>query len=111
MVVFDDAITDVMELESRPLWGLKSQSQLRIHLKKSSGVSLLTVIPLEANLDPVRWQGILTPFGFVGTTTLSPGDWFWLWKTDWSGYYQPKYDWTKLWGRGDINVVRRFVTR
>jgi hypothetical protein len=105
-----DPLSNVMELESRPLLGLEAQHHFRIRLKKSCGVSIWTA-QSDVTSQSINWQGILTPFGFVGTTTLSPGEWFWLWKTSWSGKYQAKYDWTKLWGRGDINTVQQLVAR
>jgi hypothetical protein len=108
LVTFDDASSDVMTMESSSL--LNAGAQFCISLKKSSGIALVT-FQQDAFAEPLHWQGILTPFGIVGTTTLSPGDWFWLWKTSWAGEYQQKYDWTKLWGRGSVDLVYRAVAK
>lgn len=109
-VTSDDPAYEAMEVQSHLLDSLEPYTPIRMSIRKSTGLVLLTV-QRDKNLPSVHWQGVLTPFGVVGTTTTTaPGHWFWLWKTSWGGKYQTKYDWTKLWGRGSMQVVRRAMS-
>jgi hypothetical protein len=109
-VTIDDPDSDIVEIQSHPLCNLDLHGHFQISLKKSSGVALMAV-----QLDPFSqiqpWQGILTPFGFVGTTSLSSGEWFWLWKSSWCGKLRPNYDWSKLWGRGSLATVQQTLAQ
>ncbi|KAF2094982.1 hypothetical protein NA57DRAFT_80147 [Rhizodiscina lignyota] len=75
----DDADADVLELKSDRVFSLSLNGYFRITLRKSSGVALISFEKSANDRFPLPWQGVLTPFGFIGSTTdarLQQGDFF-----------------------------------